>query len=87
MGGAGDMPLTIPDEVLQEAGLSEREALIEFACRLYDIGKLPLWPAAKLVGLTRGEFEEQLMLRKIPIYRPTPEDLANDLAALDRMGI
>ena len=81
------MPLMIPDEVLREAGLSEREALIEFACRLYDIGKLALWPAAKLAGLSRGEFEEQLMLRKIPVYRPTPEDLANDLATLDRLGL
>jgi hypothetical protein len=30
--------LTVPDEVLRQAGLSEREALLEFACRLFDAG-------------------------------------------------
>ena len=75
------MPLVIPDEVLQQAGLSEREALIEFACRLFDIGKLALCPAAKLAGLSRVEMEGELMKRKIPIYRPTPEDLAEEIEA------
>ena len=79
------MPLTIPDEVLKEAGLSEREALIEFACRLLDAGKLALWPAAKLAGLSRVEFKQELRQRKIPIYRPRLEDLADDLAALKRL--
>jgi predicted HTH domain antitoxin len=44
-------PLTIPDEVLRELHLDEREARIEFACRLFDAGKLPLIPAARLVQL------------------------------------
>jgi predicted HTH domain antitoxin len=79
------MQLVIPDHIVQEAGLSERAVLIELACRLFDIGKLPLWPAAQLAGLTRTEMEGELMERKIPIYRPTVEDLANDLAALERL--
>lgn len=79
------MPVIIPDEVLREAGLSEREALIEIACRLYDAGKLNLWPAAKLAGLSRVEFESELIQRKIPIYRPTLEDLAQDLATLEHL--
>ena len=81
------MPLTIPDETLRAAGLDEREALIEFACRLFDAGKLALWPAAKLAGLDRVDFEDELLKRKIPVYRPTVEDLAHDLAVLDRLGI
>jgi hypothetical protein len=32
------MPLIIPDETLREAGLSEREAMAEFACRMFDAG-------------------------------------------------
>ena len=47
------MPVVIPDETLQQAGLTEREALVEIACRLFDAGKLPLWPAAKLAGMSR----------------------------------
>ena len=76
------MPVVIPDEVLREAGLSEREALIEIACRLFDIGKLHLWPAAQLAGLTRTEMEGELIKRNIPIYRPTLQDLEDDLATL-----
>jgi predicted HTH domain antitoxin len=81
------MPVVIPDEVLREAGLSEREALVEIACRLFDAEKLALWPAAKLAGLSRVEFEDELRLRKIPIYRPTVEDLRKEMAAMDRLGI
>jgi predicted HTH domain antitoxin len=76
------MPLVISDEVLQQAGLSEREALIEIACRLFDLEKLELWPAAKLAGLSRVEMENELFRRKIPIYRPTIEDLEQDMKAI-----
>jgi predicted HTH domain antitoxin len=79
------MPVVISDETLEKAGLTEGEALIEIACRLYDIGKLDLWPAAKLAGLGRGEFEQALMDRKIPVYRPTLQDLEDDLATLERL--
>jgi predicted HTH domain antitoxin len=79
------MPATIPDEVLQLAGWSEREALLEIACWLFDKEKLPLWPAAKLAGMSRGEFEQELGKRKIPIYRITPAELREEVAALERI--
>jgi predicted HTH domain antitoxin len=81
------MPLVIPDEILQQLGLSEREALIEFACRLFDAGKLYLPDSARLAGLTRVEMEDELAKRNIPIYRPTVEDLLQELADMDRLGI
>ena len=80
------MPVVIPDETLQQAGLTEREALVEIACRLFDLGRLALWPAAKLAGLSRVEFEQALIDREIPVYRPTLQDLADDVATLDRLG-
>ena len=76
---------TIPDEVLREAGLTEGEAMLEFACRLFDAGRLTLWTAARLSGLDRSSFEEALLARGIPIYRPQPDDLAEDLANLQRL--
>ena len=79
--------ITVPDEVLRQAGLSEREALVEFACRLFDAKKLTLWSAAQLSGLDRNGIEDALLERGIPVYRPTVEDLAQDLATLDRLGI
>ena len=69
------------------AGLTEREVLIEIACRLFDMGRLHLWPAAQLAGLTRVEMEGELMKRKIPIYRPTVEDVEEDVETMKRLGI
>lgn len=81
------MPLIIDDETLKAAGIDEREARIELACRLFDIERLHLWPAAKLAGLSRVEFEEELFLRKIPVhYRIKPEELEAEVEALRRMG-
>jgi predicted HTH domain antitoxin len=79
--------ITIPDEVLKEAGLNPQEALIEFACRLFDAGRLTLHSAGKLAGLDRVAMEEALFQRKIPVYRPTIEDIDQELAAMKRMGI
>jgi predicted HTH domain antitoxin len=79
------MPVIIPDETLKQAGLTEREMKVEIACRLYDADKLELWPAAQLAGVSRGEFEDELMSRRIPVYRPTVEDFQKDLKALDEM--
>ncbi|HUQ70125.1 MAG TPA: UPF0175 family protein [Planctomycetaceae bacterium] len=76
------MPLLITDEELQAAGLTAETARLEFACRLFQAGKLDLWPAAQLAGLTRSAMEEELLARRIPIYIVTEEDLRQDLAAL-----
>ena len=53
------MPLVIPDELLLEAGLDEREALVEIACRLFESGKLTLWSAVKFAGMSRTELERR----------------------------
>ncbi len=79
------MPVVIPDDVLRKANLTEREALIEIACRLYDVGKLHLWAAAQLAGLSRVEFEEALISRGLPVYRYTEEDFQEDLAAIEHL--
>ncbi len=65
--------LVIPDETLREAGLDERKALVEFACRLFDAGILTLWSAAKLAGMNLVEFEQELLSRKIPLVLTRPE--------------
>ncbi len=81
------MPLVFPDDALRQAGLSEREALVEFACRLFEARKLTLWGAARLAGLSRVAFEDELLARRIPWLSPDEGDLADDLAVLDRLGI
>lgn len=79
------MPIMISDQALKEAGLDEREALVEFACRLFDAGKLTLWSGARLAKLSRVAFEQELLARRIAIYRPSMADLRVDLDTLDRL--
>jgi predicted HTH domain antitoxin len=79
--------LHIPEDVLEQAGITEREAVIELACSLFDTGRLTLFFSAKLAGLSQGEFQEVLSDRKIPIYRYTEDDLKNDLQNLQRAGV
>ena len=76
------MTLHIPEDVLKEAGLTEREAAVEFAARLFDAGKISLWTAAKLAELNRTAMEEALLARGIAVHRPTVADLEQDLRTI-----
>jgi predicted HTH domain antitoxin len=78
------MPLVIPDDILKQAGLTEREARIEFACRLFAAGRLSKAAAAQFCALDRVAFESELAKRGIDIFRYGPDDLKQDLQTLDR---
>jgi predicted HTH domain antitoxin len=80
------MPVTIPDHVLRQAGLTEREALIEIACRLYAAGRLEMHPASQLAGLTRLEFEAALYQRDLPVHIYTEEMIEQDIAFVRSTG-
>ena len=80
------MPLTIPDEWLEEARISPDDARVELACRLYDGGRLSFGLAIRWSGLTRTDFEAAMLDRGLALYRPTIEDLEDDLETLDRLG-
>ena len=76
------MPVIISDDILRESGLGEKDALVEIACRLFDAGKISLPLAARLAALSRGEMEDALFDRRIPLYRPTLADYEQDTDAL-----
>ena len=80
------MSLTISDDVLKQARMTEREFMVEMACHLFDTDKLGFHAAARMAGLDRLHFENELRHRRIAIYRPTPEDLEEDLENLRRLG-
>ena len=63
------MPLTIPDETLQQMKMTEQEARIEIACQLYTADKIAKPAASRLAGLSRDEFEGELMKRGMPWIR------------------
>jgi predicted HTH domain antitoxin len=79
--------IQIPEDVLREAGLTEQDAVVELACRLFQGGRLTLWQAARLAGLDRNGIEDALLERHIPVYRPSAQDLKDDLRNLDEMGV
>jgi len=76
------MPLVITDEQLEAMRMSERDALIEIACRLFDGERLSLPAAARFAAISRAAMEGELRRRHIAIYRPTVEDLHQDLDTL-----
>ncbi len=80
------MPLVISDEMLRDAGVTENEAKLELACRLFDAGRLTLVRAARWAGVDRGTLEDALLQRGLPIYRPTIRDIEVDLATVEQLG-
>jgi predicted HTH domain antitoxin len=76
--------LTIPDDILEAAGLTERDCLIELAVHLYAERRITLGQALRLSQLTRAELEKELARRDISLY--TVEDLSRDVAALKELG-
>ena len=80
------MILSIPDDILKQAGLTERDALIELACRLFDADKLDFNTAARLPGLARVEFERELLARSLPIVHYSAEDYQQDLNTIAHLN-
>lgn len=79
------MPVTFSDRLLAEAGLSEAEAKLEIACRLYGAGKLTLPQATRWAGITRVELETALLERNLPLVRVDERYWEQEVQSLDRL--
>ncbi len=79
------MSVTISDEVLQSARLSEAELRQELAVLLFERERLTLAQAARLAGLDRLRFQHLLASRAIPVHYDVAEFEA-DLNTLRDMG-
>ena len=75
--------LEIPDSVLKSSGLNEKEMRIEIACRLFDAQTLGKSEASRMCGLTRDEFNSELMKRNLPLIRYTEEMWEQDRKHFD----
>ena len=64
------------DEAMLRAGVR-----VALAVKLFDEEALSLGKAAKLAGVTRGEFINHLSTLKIPLARYGADELANEVAA------
>ncbi len=80
------MPLTITDEMLSAAGLSEEEAKLEIACRLYHAKKLSMPEAIRWAGVTRTVFETALLERNLPLVQLDESYLNQELENMQKLG-
>jgi predicted HTH domain antitoxin len=71
------MPVILSDEELQAFHLTESEARLALAIRLYQDDRISIGRAATLAGLNRIEFQRELGRREISLY--DREMLENDL--------
>ncbi|MDJ0598847.1 MAG: UPF0175 family protein [Crocosphaera sp.] len=75
------MSLTIPDEFLENAKISEGELKLEIAIILFQQEKITLGTASQFAEMNQLEFQRILGNRKIPIHYGI-EDLHQDLQTL-----
>ncbi|NEP43417.1 MAG: UPF0175 family protein [Okeania sp. SIO2H7] len=79
------MNLTIPDDVILAAGVSEAELKLEIAIALYQQKKLSMGKARRLAGIDLIEFQKEIASRGICINYDV-EEFKADLKTLKRLG-
>ncbi|MEK7409354.1 MAG: UPF0175 family protein, partial [Acidobacteriota bacterium] len=58
--------------------LSEDEARLLFAIKLYEVGKVSLGQAAKLAGFSKRAFLEVLGRYQVPVFNYSAEELRDE---------
>jgi len=79
------MNVTIPDEILETARMTEEEIRQELAVLLFQKDRLTLAQASRLAGMDRLRFQHLLASRDIPVHYDV-EDFEQDLATLRSLG-
>jgi predicted HTH domain antitoxin len=79
------LPVTIPDDVLAAAHLTEQEIKRELAVTLFQRERLTLAQASRFAGLDQLAFQALLAEREIPIHYGV-EEFQADLRTLRQMG-
>ena len=69
----GELRVTLP------FGLSEDEARLLLAVKLYEVGKISLGQAAKLAGFSRRAFIDVLGRYHVPVFDYAPEELQDEI--------
>jgi predicted HTH domain antitoxin len=69
------LKLAIPDS----ANVSETDAQILLATKLYETGKLSIGKAAEMAGLSYRTFYELLVRYGVPVFTATEADLKADI--------
>jgi predicted HTH domain antitoxin len=80
------MPVTISDEVLTAAHISESELRQELALALFEQERLTLAQASSLAEMTQLAFQALLAERQIPIHYGV-EEFREDLRTLRKVRL
>lgn len=80
------MPLTIGDEILRLAHMSESELVLEIAILLFSRDRLTLGQASSLAGVSQLEFQRELGKRQIAIHYGVSE-FEKDVESLREIGL
>lgn len=70
---------TIEIKVDLPSNLSEDEAKLLLAVKLYEVGKASLGQAARLAGFSKRAFIEVLGHHKVPVFNYSPEELRQEI--------
>lgn len=76
--------LVLPDDIAEHANAG-REALEALATEGYRSGALTHYQVSHLLDMSRFEFDDFLIERKVEDHAFSIEDLKQDLAALDHL--
>lgn len=76
------MILTLPDDPAL-AEFAESDIRLDLACALYAAGRISRAVAARMAGMDRPAFDEELYQRRIPTF--TEEMLEEDMATLSKL--
>ena len=69
----GELRVTLP------FSLSEDEARLLLAVKLYEVSKISLGQAAKLAGFSRRAFMDVLGRYHVPVFDYAPEELQDEI--------
>lgn len=75
------MKIEIPDQIINQTGLSASEIMLKISVILFQEERLTLGQASKLANLHQFEFQKELAERKIPIHYGE-EDYERDLQTI-----
>ncbi len=78
------MLVEIPNQLLENAGISENDILLRIAIMLFQEEKLTLGQASKLAGIDQINFQKELAQRDIPIHYGE-EEYKKDLKTIRRI--
>ena len=61
--------------------ISEDEARLLFAVKLYEVGRVSLGQAARLAGFSKRAFIDVLGRHNVPVFDYSPEELQQEIGA------